>query len=76
MLAGAPPPRGARHPAPPPGVASAPRPTVIICHTIPGRGVRFMERDYHWHGIPPNREQADRALEELRAERAELEPVR
>lgn len=52
------------------------RPTVIVCHTIPGRGVDFMERDYHWHGIPPNREQADRALEELRAERAELEAVR
>ena len=52
------------------------RPTVIICHTIPGRGVDFMERDYRWHGIPPNREQADRALEELRAERTELEAVR
>lgn len=52
------------------------RPTAIICHTIPGRGVDFMERDYRWHGIPPNREQADRALEQLRAERTELEAMR
>jgi len=49
------------------------RPTVVICHTIPGKGVDFMERDYRWHGIPPNREQADRALEQLRAQRADLE---
>lgn len=49
------------------------RPTVILCDTIPGRGVDFMEGDYHWHGVPPNREQADRALEQLRAQRAELE---
>ncbi len=52
------------------------RPTVVICHTIPGRGVDFMERDYHWHGIPPKPEQAERALEQLRAERRELEAVR
>jgi len=29
------------------------RPTAIIAHTIPGKGVRFMENDYRWHGIPP-----------------------
>ncbi|MBO0743571.1 MAG: transketolase [Candidatus Dormibacteraeota bacterium] len=52
------------------------RPTVIVCHTIPGRGVDFMERDYHWHGIPPKPEQAERALAQLRAERAELEVAR
>lgn len=42
------------------------RPSVIIAHTIPGKGVSFMERDYLWHGIPPNKEQAKKALEELR----------
>jgi transketolase len=42
------------------------RPTCIIAHTIPGRGVDFMEYKYQWHGIPPNAEQAARALEELR----------
>lgn len=42
------------------------KPTVIIAHTIPGKGVSFMERDYLWHGIPPNKEQAAEALKELR----------
>jgi len=42
------------------------KPKLIIAHTIPGRGVDFMERDYKWHGIPPNREQAKVALDELR----------
>ena len=28
-------------------------PTVIIAHTIPGKGVDYMEYDYHWHGTPP-----------------------
>ena len=42
------------------------RPTVIIAHTIPGRGVSFMEYDFLWHGIPPNKEQAREALKELR----------
>lgn len=42
------------------------KPTVIIAHTIPGKGVSFMERDFLWHGIPPNKEQAEAALKELR----------
>jgi transketolase len=42
------------------------KPTMIIAHTIPGKGVSFMERDYAWHGIPPNKEQAAAALKELR----------
>ncbi len=42
------------------------KPTVIIAHTIPGRGVSFMERDYLWHGKPPTKEEAERALLELR----------
>ncbi len=42
------------------------KPTMIIAHTIPGKGVDFMERDYKWHGMPPNTEQAKVALEELR----------
>ncbi len=43
------------------------KPTVIIAHTIPGKGVSFMERDYLWHGKPPTKEEGDRAIEELRA---------
>ncbi len=42
------------------------KPTVIIAHTIPGKGVSFMEKDYLWHGIPPSKEQAEKALAELR----------
>ncbi|MCX6788703.1 MAG: transketolase [Candidatus Jorgensenbacteria bacterium] len=42
------------------------RPTVIIAHTIPGKGVSFMEKDYKWHGKPPNKEEAREALSELR----------
>lgn len=29
------------------------KPSVIICNTIPGKGVEYMERDYTWHGNPP-----------------------
>lgn len=42
------------------------RPSVIICHTIPGKGVDFMEYDYKWHGVAPNSEQAKAALKKLR----------
>lgn len=42
------------------------QPSVIIAHTIPGKGVDFMEYDYHWHGMPPNSEQAKEALKKLR----------
>lgn len=42
------------------------KPVVIIAHTIPGKGVDFMEYDFHWHGSPPNAEQAKKALKELR----------
>ncbi|MBH2007219.1 transketolase [Candidatus Saccharibacteria bacterium] len=42
------------------------KPSVIIAHTIPGKGVDFMEYDYKWHGAPPNHEQAKDALKKLR----------
>lgn len=42
------------------------KPTMIIAHTIPGKGVKEFERDYRWHGKPPNKEEADMALKELR----------
>jgi transketolase len=41
------------------------KPSVIIAHTIPGRGVDFMERDFHWHGKPPSRKEAEEALKQL-----------
>ncbi len=42
------------------------KPTVIIAHTIPGKDVSFMESKYEWHGKPPNKEEAQKALEELK----------
>jgi transketolase len=42
------------------------RPVMIIARTVPGKGVDFMEYDFHWHGAPPNHEQAKEALHELR----------
>ncbi|HEX6977251.1 MAG TPA: transketolase [Patescibacteria group bacterium] len=41
-------------------------PTVIIAHTIPGKGVDFMENKFEWHGKPPNENEAKIALDELR----------
>ena len=42
------------------------QPTVIIAHTIPGKGVPEFEKDYKWHGKTPNKEEAKIALHELR----------
>ena len=42
------------------------KPVMIIAHTVAGKGVDFMEYDFHWHGKAPNAEQAKLALHELR----------
>ena len=42
------------------------KPTVIIAHTIPGKGVDFMEGKFEWHGKPPKADEAKLALQELR----------
>lgn len=42
------------------------KPTVIICRTIPGKGVDFMEYKYEWHGKAPDASEAQKALQELR----------
>jgi transketolase len=43
-------------------------PTVIICHTIAGKGVSFMENKFEWHAKAPTEEEKERALKELRQE--------
>ena len=43
------------------------KPTIIIAHTIPGKGVREIEHDYRWHGKPPSKEEAERFLQELKS---------
>jgi len=42
------------------------KPTLILAHTTPGKGVDFMENDYEWHGKTPTKEQARDALKQLR----------
>jgi transketolase len=42
------------------------KPMMIIAHTIPGKGVKEFEHDYHWHGKPPKPDEARMALAELR----------
>lgn len=41
------------------------KPSVILARTIMGKGISYMEDDYRWHGVPPNAEQAEKALREL-----------
>ena len=40
-------------------------PTAIICKTIKGKGVSFMENKANWHGVAPNDEQFELAMAEL-----------
>lgn len=48
------------------------KPTVILAHTIPGKGVKEIEFDYHWHGKPPTKEEAANFLKELRTMRGAI----
>lgn len=43
------------------------KPSVVISHTIPGKGVDFMEYDYHWHGYGKSPEDYKRAITLLRS---------
>lgn len=43
------------------------KPVCIIAHTIPGKGVDFMEFDFNWHGKPPQLNEARKALRQLRS---------
>ena len=47
--------------------AIAEKPTLIIAHTIAGKGVPEIEGDYHWHGKPPTKEEGDRFVKQLRS---------
>lgn len=58
------------------------KPTMILAHTIPGKGVDFMENDFKWHGAPPGgiedddgppkEKQVEVALKELRTLRGKI----
>jgi transketolase len=42
------------------------KPTLVIAHTVPGKGVPEIEGDYRWHGKPPTEEEGERFLEQIR----------
>ncbi len=48
------------------------KPICIIAHTIPGKGVSYMENNYLWHSQPFKPGEAEQALAELRAEEERL----
>ncbi len=41
------------------------KPTVILAHTIKGKGVSFIENQAKWHGIAPKKDELEKALKEL-----------
>jgi len=49
------------------------KPTLIIAHTIPGKGIPFMEFLTEWHGKPPTQKEAEEALNLLGVERTVIE---
>ena len=46
------------------------KPVVIICHTVKGKGVSFMENDIEWHCCKISREERDKAIAELEVDLA------
>jgi len=45
------------------------RPSVIIAHTTPGKGVLEFENKFEWHGKAPNQEQGKQALDEIKRQK-------
>lgn len=50
------------------GKAIYEKPTVIIAHTIPGKGIKEIEFDYRWHGVPPGKGPTDKIPAEKQSE--------
>ena len=44
------------------------KPTLILAHTIPGKGIREIENDYRWHGNPPGKGPTDKVPADKQAE--------
>lgn len=49
------------------------KPTLILAHTIPGKGIKEIEFDHTWHGKPPSAEEEKKFLKELRTLRGQIE---
>ena len=45
------------------------KPTVVVCKTVKGKGVSFMENQASWHGTAPSKDQCAQALEEIGGDR-------
>lgn len=43
------------------------KPTMILAHTIAGKGVPEIENDFRWHGKPPTMEEGERFLKQIRS---------
>lgn len=43
------------------------KPLAVIAHTIKGKGISFMENQVNWHGVAPQKEEYEKAMEELNA---------
>jgi transketolase len=52
--------------------SSIDKPTILIAHTIPGKGVTAFEGDYKWHGKSPSEVEGKAALQELRTMRGKV----
>ena len=50
-------------------------PSVIIAHTVKGKGVSFMENNNHFHGVANTKEETERALKELGEDPAEIQKI-
>jgi transketolase len=48
------------------------KPSVVIAHTVKGKGVSFIENKAEWHGVAPKKEEYERAVRELDAALAKL----
>lgn len=51
------------------------KPTVIICRSVKGKGVSFMENEAGWHGMAPNQQQYEQAIAEIDEKIAQLSAV-
>lgn len=52
--------------------SSLDKPTVIIAHTVPGKGIPSIEGDFRWHGKAPDADMAKKALRDLRTMRGKV----
>ena len=48
------------------------KPSLIIAHTVPGKGVPEIEFDFAWHGKPPSEAEAKRFIKDIRTMRGQV----